>query len=445
MPFGIIAGVGQGIIGGLLGSSSQRKAERDQRRNSEQQIAATYNQQVAAWQFNEASEQLNYDFAKNSAKLQFEIEKAVALQQWRTQNNLEQARFIVDSTNLEIENLSANAQQQRDFDITRTLQEADHRAQVRAYEQSEKTYSQNTQLIARAATQGYQYEKARLSFERAGIRIDSQKIRQGFDDTKKRATNEAKSVEAQYRSSLRQAGLKGEELQRAVKEKMGQFTGQVDKTRREASGASATAAADGRTGASANRVMNDPFNQANFAIGAMGIELAYFGERQQAELYKLAEETNLAGYLADNQRAQLSQQVSNQERLSNLELGAQNLKERQSIFQANNNIRDNSLQAQSQMNEAESSRMLDPLRPVDIPNPLAIPRAFLPRPFETPRPLAATKGLQPFIPKRGLSAPEPVLGASPNITSQSGNILAQGILSGVGSGVSSYFANQAKA
>jgi hypothetical protein len=106
---------------------------------------------------------------------------------------------------------------------------------------------------------------------------------------------------------------------------------------------------------------------------------------------------------------------------------------------------DNSLQAQSQMNQAESNRMLDPLRPVDIPNPLAIPKAFLPSPFQTPRPLAATPGLKPFIPQRGLPAPAPVIGSAPNITSQSGNILAQGILSGIGSGVSSYMSNRAPA
>jgi hypothetical protein len=368
-----------------------------------------------------------------------DLERAVALQSWRSQNGVDAADWIIRSTNLDIQNLSVNAQNQRDVDFQRTLQAADQRAQLRQFEQSERTYSQNTQLIAEAAAQSYSYITERLKFERAGLAIQRGQIQEGFNQSKKQAINQAKAQEARFANELRQAGLSGEDLQKAVRQRMKQFTATQDQTRREASSRGAQAAATGRQGQSANRLMQDPLNQASLALGVLGIELAFFGEERQSELLKLAAATNLQSTLTDAEREQLNIRLQSEATLANLSLTENNLREREGIFEANNNLADTRLQAMSQMNQAESNRVLRPLDQVQILDPLQTPRSFLPQPFQAPIPLAATRANRAIIPARPIRAPMPVLGQQGfTSASASGGLLLQGILGAAQSGIQAY-------
>lgn len=427
------------LIGGIFGSSSARDAERDARRNANQQRIENFNTQLSNWQLNEAQTDLTYDFAVASARLTRQLEQAVALQQWRSQNGINTAEWIARSTNLQIDNIQVNAQNQRDVDFQRTIQAADYRAQLRLFEQSERTYSQNTQLIASAAAQSYAYMTDKLKFERAGFDIQRRQVQTTFNQSKRQAINSAKAQEAQYANELRQAGLTGEELQKAVRQRMKQFTATQDQTRREASARASQVAATGRQGQSANRLMQDPLNQASLALGVLGIELAFFGEERQSELLKLAATTNLQGVLTDLERQQLNIRMQSEETLSNLTMETNNLQEREAIFEANNNLADTRLQAQSQMNQAESNRLLRPMDPVQILDPLQVPRSFLPRPFEAPLPLAATPANNPIIPSRPLRAPAPILGRQGfSSASAATGILLQGITSAASSGISAF-------
>lgn len=461
VAIGLAKGAGD-LIGGIFGASSQKDAERDARRNANQSRIQTFNAQVADWQYNQAQQQINYNFAVASAKLSAQIGRAVATQDWQTQKALSRGSWITQSTNLRIENLAVNAQNQRDVDYQRTLQAADYRTQTRLFEQSERTYSENTRLIADAARQGFQYEKAKLAFERLGFDLQRQQTyqqggatkgalaleRQGialqrdeaftrFDATKKQARNQAKQIESRYKQQLTEAGLSGEALQGEVKRLMQEYTAQVDRGRREASKESAEAQATGRSGASVNRVAADPFNQNNFAIGSLGVELGFFGQQKQLEMMKLVSQTNLAGVLADSERQQLYDQVRVDELLTNLGLKGLNLAERRAIFEANNNIDtlnsnlqglnlnerrsifetnnaldDIQLEGRSLMNQAESARLLRPLDPVKILDPLQVPMSFLPSPMNIPKPLAARNAAtRPFLPGKPLGAPAPVLGS----------------------------------
>lgn len=427
------------IVSGIFGANSARDAEEDARRNANQQRIESFNTQVGSWQLNEAQTDLTYDFAVASARMSRDLERAVALQSWRSQNGVDAADWIIRSTNLDIQNLSVNAQNQRDVDFQRTLQAADQRAQLRQFEQSERTYSQNTQLIAEAAAQSYSYITERLKFERAGLAIQRGQVQEGFNQSKKQAINQAKAQEARFANELKQAGLSGEDLQKAVRQRMKQFTATQDQTRREASSRGAQAAATGRQGQSANRLIQDPLNQASLALGVLGIELAFFGEERQSELLKLAAATNLQSTLTDAEREQLNIRLQSEATLANLSLTENNLREREGIFEANNNLADTRLQAMSQMNQAESNRVLRPLDQVQILDPLQTPRSFLPQPFQAPIPLAATRANRAIIPARPIRAPMPVLGQQGfTSASASGGLLLQGILGAAQSGIQAY-------
>jgi predicted Holliday junction resolvase-like endonuclease len=399
----------------------------------------TFMSQLDDWQHSEAQSQLNFNYAVHSAKLSSEIDKLAATLEWQTNNAMEEARHLVASTNNEMEWLAQTSAQQRDFQLTELIQAADHRAQMRVYEASERTYSENTRLIAQAAKQAYSFEKDRLKLERAGIKIQNQETRTRFQGESRDARNQAKQVETRYRSELRQSGLSGEALQKAVKQKMQEFTGKQDQMRREASSKSAEVAAAGKTGGTAERLMRDPYNQADVAIGAMGVELGFFGSEQQTELLKLAEATGLAGQMADLDRQRIYNNLDTSARLTNLTLESLNLQERQAIFQSNNQIDDIKLQARSQMNEARSNRELRPMTPINIPDPTPIAKTLVPQPFMQPRPLQLTPGLQPFLPGKPMAAPMPRMGSAiPRMSSGAGGILANSIFQGAANFASAF-------
>jgi hypothetical protein len=425
---------GLSIGGGIFGASSANSQARDQRQAMERQQLDSYLSQMDDWQFNNAVNQLNHDFAVNSAQLSFDIERAVALQNWESSKALEQARYIYASTTAEMEWQSQSANQQRDYDITQLLQAADQRAQMRVFEASERTYSENTRLISKAASQAYAFEKERLKYERAGIKLETRSARTQFQGQSKEARNQAKQVEARYRSELRQAGFSGEALQMEVNQKMKEFTGKQDAATREASAESAQVAASGKTGATATRMMQDPFSRSDVMIGAMGVELGFFGTEKQVEMLKLAEATGLAGQMADLDRERIYNNLDTSARMTNLTLEGLNLQERQAIFQSNNQLADTKLQAQSQLNEAKSNRELRPMQPVKLPEPLPIVKSLIPQPFFAPRPMQATPGLQPLLPSRPMAPPQPRMGSAvPRMSSGAGGILASSIFQGAAS------------
>ena len=427
------------IVGGIFGANSADSQRRDQRQAMERQSLDSYLSQMDDWQYNNATNRLNYDFAVNSAQLSFDIERAVALQNWESSKALEQARYIYASTTAQMEWESQNANQQRDYDITQLLQAADYRSQLRVFEASERTYSENTQLIAKAASQAYAFEKERLKYERAGITLETQNARTQFQGQSRDAINQAKQVEARYRSELRQAGFSGEALQMEVSKKMKEFTGKQDTVRREASAESARVAASGKTGVTATRMMQDPFSKSDIMLGALGVELGFFGTEKQVEMLKLAEATGLAGQMADLDRQRIYNNLDTSARMTNLTLEGLNLQERQAIFQSNNRQDDTSLQARSQLNEAMSNRELRPMRPVDLPAPLPIAKTLIPQPFFAPRPMQATSGLQPLIPSRPLDPPQPRMGSAiPRGSSGASGILASSIFQGAANFASAF-------
>jgi hypothetical protein len=186
-------------------------------------------------------------------------------------------------------------------------------------------------------------------------------------------------------------------------------------------------------------MMQDPFNRADIAVGAMGVELAFFGAEQRVELMKLAEATNLAGLMADLDRQQIYNSLDTSARMTNLALEGLNLQEREAISRSNNQIDDIGLQARSQMNEARSNRELRPMGPVQLPKPLPIARSLIPQPFVAPRPMQATSGLKPFLPNRPLAAPQPRLGSPiPRLASGATGTLISSIFQGAASAASAY-------
>lgn len=92
-------------------------------------------------------------------------------------------------------------------------------------------------------------------------------------------------------------------------------------------------------------------------------------------------------------------------------------------------MHDGWLAAQSANQEAESNRMLKPMDMIDIPKPIAIPKAVIPKPLRIPKP-PITRA-RPILPKQVLLPPRPQLGPVPT----SGGVSGLSMLGGIGSSV----------
>jgi hypothetical protein len=94
------------------------------------------------------------------------------------------------------------------------------------------------------------------------------------------------------------------------------------------------------------------------------------------------------------------------------------------------------LSQQSANAEAESRRMLRPMDKINIPRPIDIPKAYIPAPPKTPKPIQ--NKIKPIVPKRAILPPKPIRGPVPVARGPSALSTIAGIGSSIVGGISTY-------
>jgi hypothetical protein len=233
MALGAIIGGASSILGGIFGASSARDQAREQKRIQREQVISTYNQQLANYNFQNAESQMAFDFANAKAKHDFNLSKALATQEWQTMQALDQANFVIESTNSLMRTRGARAAQELDWQFAQTMQEAEFRSEMRSYEMSERDFAAQTQLIGKSLQAGYEVEQIKLAAAKM------------------------------------------------------QIADQAEAARMEAAQGQATVAASGRVGRSVARLQGDAMQQLNRDIGTLGINMAFSIRDTQASMQNI--------------------------------------------------------------------------------------------------------------------------------------------------------------
>jgi len=292
-----------GFISELFGASDEADRAAEQNRVNRITAEFTYQQQrqERKAEIVNSRNQLAYNNAR--ARQELAIAQATANQEWRFTNAVNRFNFIREKTNAELDWQYRTAAQKMDWQLQRTLQDAEYRASIRAFEQSEKTYAEQLQLNADAANLAYENAQQQMRFAQMSSILES--------DTLRRET-------AQQQGSV---------------------------------------AASGRSGASMARLQLDAQQQYANDLGTLATNLAF----------------TKADFLASQTDAWLSQQSANA--------------------------------------EADSRRLLRPLDKIDIPRPIDIPKAFIPKPPKLPKPMV--NQVKPILPSGIIKPPKPVKGPVP--------------------------------
>lgn len=441
-PLAAVAGAasaGSSILGGIFGASSAKKQETEARRSANLARIQTYNAQIADWQYQTNSQQMAYDFAVAQANQQFNINRATALQEYNFLKASQEQNWVIQKTNSTLDWMYRTASQELDWQFQQTLQDQQYRAQMRAYEQSEKSFAEQTQLINMAARQAYFAEEVKLQAVRDDLMLQGIGLMQDLQLQKRQTelgiadvNNRLGAAKDDFKSGIEASQLN---LEQARRETAVVGTDIGKQAQREAG----TVAASGRSGASIVRLQQDAYQQASEDFGVLGLNLAFAGANSRAEIGGLQRGMNFAEQDAALNRELLRENYFYAVDDTQLNLRILQRNEQFAIDDAGINIRNSYLQALNAFNQAESSRLLRPLDKINIPRPVPIPQAFIPKPLNPPKPLAATNALKPILPGAPLAIPRPQIGAQvPSSGSSSAGMIIQGILGGVTSGINTY-------
>lgn len=312
-----------GLLGAIFGARDQQREADEQNRINRLTAEFTYQQQIRDRAAEIANTRNQMAYANARLRQELAIAQATANQEWLYTNALNRFNYIREKTNATLDWQYRTAAQKMDWQLQQTLQDAEYRASIRAFEQSEKTYAEQLRLNANAANRAYEDAQQQLRFSQMAAIVES------------------------------------------------------DEVRRQTSQQQGSVAASGRAGASMARLQMDAQQQYARELGTLATNLAF----------------SKAEFLSGQADAWLAQQSANA--------------------------------------EADSRRLLRPLDKINIPRPVAIPRAYVPEPITLPRP--AINEIRPIRMRGRIDPPEPIKGPVP---------VAQGpstgsIIAGIGSGIMS--------
>jgi len=164
-------------IGAIFNYFDQKKAAKKQNKINKQTAELSYQGQLRdyGFQISSATDQLAYATAK--AKQEVEIAKASANQEWQFNNAVQRFNFIRESTNAQLDWQYQTAAQQMDWQLQQTLQDAEYRASVRAFEQSEKTFTDQLRLNSLAAGRAYEGAQMQMMMSQAQTALEADTLR----------------------------------------------------------------------------------------------------------------------------------------------------------------------------------------------------------------------------------------------------------------------------
>jgi hypothetical protein len=195
MPFGLIEG-----IKGLFGKSDAQKSAKEQNKFNKLQAAYTFEQQTREYGAEVASIRNQLAFAQAKAKQDVAISRAVANQEWQFTNAVNRFNYIRERTNAKLDWQYRTAAQKMDWQLQQTLQDAEYRASMRAFQQSEQSFADQLRLNSQAAATAYESSQLQMRQSQMSAILESDALRK---DTAKQQG----SVAASGRSGASMARL----------------------------------------------------------------------------------------------------------------------------------------------------------------------------------------------------------------------------------------------
>jgi len=180
MPLTAIIGAvsaASGILGAIGGNRDAKKAAKEQNKINKLSAEFTYQSQLRDYGFQVADLNNQLAYAQAKAKQEIEILRASANQEWQFNNAVQRFNFIRESTNAELDWQYQTAAQQMDWQLQQTLQDAEYRASVRAFEQSEKTFADQLRLNSLAAGRAYEGAQMQMMMSQAQAALEADTLR----------------------------------------------------------------------------------------------------------------------------------------------------------------------------------------------------------------------------------------------------------------------------
>lgn len=176
----VIAGVvaaGAGILGAVGQRQDASRAARDQNRINELTAELTYQQQLRERSFEIVQGENALALAMAKAKQEVAIAQATANQEWQFNNAVARFNTIRERTSADLDWQYRTAAQNMDWQLQQTLQDAEYRAQIRAFTESEKTYAEQLRLNSQAAGLAYESAQQQMRVAQMNTILESDNLR----------------------------------------------------------------------------------------------------------------------------------------------------------------------------------------------------------------------------------------------------------------------------
>jgi hypothetical protein len=178
--FPIIAGViaaGAGIAGSLGARKDSKASASEQNRVNELAAEFSYQSQLRDYGFQVSDLNNQLAYAQARAKQEVAIAKATANQEWQFTNAVQRFNYIREKSSADLDWQYRTTAQKMDWQLQQTIQDAEYRANVRAFEQSEKTYAEQLRLNSMAAGRAYEGAQMQMRVGQAQAALEAESLR----------------------------------------------------------------------------------------------------------------------------------------------------------------------------------------------------------------------------------------------------------------------------
>jgi hypothetical protein len=199
----VIAGVvaaGAGIAGAIGQRNDASRDASAQNRFNRLQAELTFQSQKRDRAVSIAQGRNELAFARAKAKQEIAVARATANQEWQFTNAVNRFNYIRERTNAELDWQYRTAAQNMDWQLQQTLQDAEYRAIIRAFEQSERTFADQLRLNSQAAGLAYESAQQQVRFSQVLSIIEA-------DATRRDTAKQKGAVAASGRSGASMARL----------------------------------------------------------------------------------------------------------------------------------------------------------------------------------------------------------------------------------------------
>jgi hypothetical protein len=172
-----LAAAGAGIFGAIGQRNDASRQASDQNRFNQLQASYTFQQQTREYGAEVASIRNQLAFAQAKAKQEVAISRAVANQEWQFTNAVNRFNYIRERTNAKLDWQYRTAAQKMDWQLQQTLQDAEYRASMRAFQQSEQSFADQLRLNSQAAATAYESSQLQIRQSQMSAALESDALR----------------------------------------------------------------------------------------------------------------------------------------------------------------------------------------------------------------------------------------------------------------------------